>query len=282
MNIGVSTASFYPLETEAALEELGKAGVKHTEIFFNALSELKPAFIDILEDILDNYGMKVTSVHPTMSLAESFMIFSSYERRYYEAEEQYRRYSEIAARFGAKYIIMHGGKPNGLTTDEEYCERYMRLKEATRENGVAVLQENVVRYRAGDIEFLRSMRNILGDEAEFCIDLKQALRCGYDPYTLINEFSENIKHYHISDHSTASDCMLPGNGGFDFAEFFGTLKNGGFDGAAIIEVYNNAYKEYGEIFDSYRRLVSVTGLECRISNIKSRKTAPKYVKNNIK
>ena len=123
MNIGVSTASFYPLETEAALEKLGKAGVKHTEIFFNALSELKPAFIDILEDILDNYDMKVTSVHPTMSLAESFMIFSSYERRYYEAEEQYRRYSEIAARFGAKYIIMHGGKPNGLTTDEEYCER---------------------------------------------------------------------------------------------------------------------------------------------------------------
>ena len=57
MNIGVSTASFYPLETEAALEELGKAGVKYTEIIFNALSELKPAFIDILEDILDNYGM---------------------------------------------------------------------------------------------------------------------------------------------------------------------------------------------------------------------------------
>ena len=94
--------------------------------------------------------------------------------------------------------------------------------------------------------------------------------------------SASIKHYHISDHSTASDCMLPGNGGFDFAEFFGILKNGGFDGAAIIEVYNNAYKEYGEVFDSYRRLVSVTGLECRISNIKNLKTAPKYVENNIK
>ena len=71
MNIGVSTASFYPLETEEALEQLGKAGVKYTEIFFNALSELKPAFIDILEDILDNYGIKVTSVHPTMSLASA-------------------------------------------------------------------------------------------------------------------------------------------------------------------------------------------------------------------
>ena len=98
------------------------------------------------------------------------------------------------------------------------------------------------------------MRDILGDDAEFCIDLKQSLRCGYDPYTLINEFSENIKHYHISDHSVASDCLLPGNGGFDFAEFFKTLKNAGYRGAAVIEVYNNAYKEYGEVFRSYRAL----------------------------
>ena len=54
-----------------------------------------------------------------MSLAESFMIFSAYER-YREAEEAYRRYSEAAAQLGAKYIIMHGGKPNGILSDEEY------------------------------------------------------------------------------------------------------------------------------------------------------------------
>ena len=33
MNLGISTASLYPLETELALEEAGKAGVKNTEIF---------------------------------------------------------------------------------------------------------------------------------------------------------------------------------------------------------------------------------------------------------
>lgn len=97
MNIGVSTSCFYPLETEASLESLGKAGIKHTEIFFNAMSELKQSFVDILLDIQKEYGISVASVHPTMSLAESFMIFSAYDRRYREAEEQYRRYSEIAA-----------------------------------------------------------------------------------------------------------------------------------------------------------------------------------------
>lgn len=251
MKLGVSTSCFYPLETEVSLENLGKAGIKHTEIFFNALSELKQSFVDILLDIQKEYGITVGSIHPTMSLAESFMIFSNYDRRYREAEEQYRRYSEIAAQLGAKYIIMHGGKPNGILTDEEYCERYMRLKEITRENGADILQENVVRFRAGEIDFLRSMRDILGEDAAFCIDLKQSLRCGYDPYSLIEEFSDNIKHYHISDHSISSDCLLPGDGGFDFESFFSVLKQKGFDGSCIIEVYKDCYRSYQDIYDSF-------------------------------
>lgn len=253
MKLGVSTSCFYPLETEVSLENLGKAGIKHTEIFFNALSELKQSFVDMLLDIQKEYGITVDSIHPTMSLAESFMIFSNYDRRYREAEEQYRRYSEIAAQLGAKYIIMHGGKPNGILTDEEYCERYMRLKEITQENCVDILQENVVRFRAGEIEFLRSMRNILGEDAAFCIDLKQSLRCGYDPYALIEEFSDNIKHYHISDHSVSSDCLLPGDGGFDFEGFFSVLKQKDFDGSCIIEVYNDCYRSYQDIYDSFAK-----------------------------
>ena len=112
MEVGISTASYYPLETELSLEEVGKSGARVTEVFFNAESELKDSFIDILLDTKEKYGIKIASVHPTMSLAESFMIFSAYERRFYEALDQYSRYSEVAARLGAKYIIMHGGKPN--------------------------------------------------------------------------------------------------------------------------------------------------------------------------
>ena len=48
MKLGVSTSCFYPLETELALEQVGKSGVRNTEIFFNAESELKDSFIDIL------------------------------------------------------------------------------------------------------------------------------------------------------------------------------------------------------------------------------------------
>ena len=257
MNIGISTASFYPLETELALEKIGKSGVKTTEIFINAESELKPSFIDILENIKDEYKMNIAAIHPTMSLAESFMIFSEYERRFQEALQKFARYSEVAAELGAKYIILHGGKPNGLTTDEEYCERFMRLNHETRKNGIIILQENVVNYRSGDIEFLRSINQILGKDAQFCFDIKQAIRCGYNPIDLIDEFWDNIKHFHISDHSLAGDCLLPFNGKFDFRFFISTLKKRNYEGSCIIEVYKNAYKNYQEIFDSHKKIIAL-------------------------
>jgi sugar phosphate isomerase/epimerase len=254
MKLGVSTASLYPLETELALEKIGEMGIKNTEIFFNALSELKPSFVDILSDTAKNYGINISAVHPTMSLAESFMIFSAYERRFYEALDQFARYSEIAAELGAKYIIMHGGKPNGILSDEEYCERYMALNRQTLKNGVWVLQENVVHHRSGDIEFLRSMQDILGDDARFCLDIKQSVRSGFDPMELVKEFSANAYHYHLSDHSLAGDCLLPLNGNFDFKGFFDYLKSINYGGSAIVEVYSSIYKCYSEITDSYKKL----------------------------
>ena len=254
MKIGVSTASFYPLETEQALEKIGEFGIDTTEIFFNARSELKPSFIDILSNIKNRYKINVSSLHPTLSLAESFMIFSSYERRFWESMDDFARYSEIAAELGAKYIIMHGGKPNGILSDEEYCEKYMRLKEQTLKNGVTILQENVYLFRSADIQFLRSMKSILGKDAEFCLDIKQSVRCGYDPIQLLTEFHSNIKHLHISDHNISSDCMLPMNGGFDFKNFFKILNSFEYKGSCIIEVYRDAYKNYEEITKSCLKL----------------------------
>lgn len=254
MNLGISTASFYPLETELALEEVGKAGVENTEIFFNAESELRDSFIEILLGIKEKYNINITAVHPAMSLAESYMLFSAYDRRYYEGLKQYRRYSEVAKALGAKYLIMHGGKPNGVLNDEEYCQRYMALNYETGQNGVTVLQENVVNYRSGDIEFMRSMKNILGDDAKFCLDIKQCVRCGYLPMDLIEEFYDNIRHFHISDHSVAGDCLLPLKGKFDFKGLFDFLNQKGYEGALMTEVYRYAYKEYDEIFESFRKL----------------------------
>lgn len=44
MKLGASTACFYPLETEKALEKVCKLGYKYAEVFMNAPCELEEPF----------------------------------------------------------------------------------------------------------------------------------------------------------------------------------------------------------------------------------------------
>lgn len=255
MDIGVSTACFYPLETERSLELVGKSGVEKTEIFFNASCELQPNFVKKLKKIAEYYGVSVVSVHPTLSLAESFMLFSAYERRLQEGLKQYSRYGEIAAELGAKYVVMHGGKPNGVLSEDEYCERFLQISDAVASGGDAVLlQENVAKHRANELEFQKNMVRRLGERAAFCLDVKQCIRGGYAPSDMLAAVEKNVKHLHISDNNGTSDCLLPGMGCFDFLDIFSKAVGQGFTGSAIIEVYRWSYGDECEVFDAWRKI----------------------------
>ena len=120
MKIGISSSCLYPMYTEESFRLIASQGVEISEIFFNANCELQPPFVKQLSEIKNEYGIELSSVHPTMSLAESFMLFSNYDRRFYEGLEIYKRYGEIAAQLGAKYVIMHGGKYNGTMDNHGY------------------------------------------------------------------------------------------------------------------------------------------------------------------
>lgn len=254
MSIGISTASFYPLETEDAISLISKNKVECTEIFFNSNRELKPSFIDYLLDIINNSPLKITAIHPMLSFAEPYMIFSDYIRRFEESEDIFKRYFEIAAELGAKYVNLHGDKPTGKLPVEEYCERFKILADIGKGFGVTLCQENVNGYRSADPEFLSDMVRLLGDDANFTLDIKQVIRAGYTLPEILEAMDYKIRHVHISDHSPAADCLLPTRGAFNFNQLFCDLKNHGYNGDYMIEVYKNAYKDYSEIFDSYQKL----------------------------
>ncbi len=255
MKIGISTSCLYPMYTEQSFEMLGKNGIQLTEIFFNANCELQPQFIKQLCEIKNEYGITVSSIHPTMSLAESFMLFSNYDRRFYEGIEIYKRYGEIAAELGAKYVIMHGGKPNGTMDNYGYFDRFAVVGNAVKQNGATLLQENVVKFRAGDIEALRNMSDYLGDSVNFCLDVKQSIRGGYSPFDVLHILKDKIKHLHLSDSNENYDCMLPLEGDFNFKHFLDTAKQCGYTGDAVIEVYRNAFGEPQELFASHKKLL---------------------------
>ena len=129
MEIGASSACFYPLETEKSFELLCKNGFRDIEIFLNSPCETADSFVNELKAIKDYYGVNVTSLHPYESFGEGYNFFSHYYRRYEDACENYKRFFSAAATLGADYVIMHGAKHGADICDEEYAERFTRLGE---------------------------------------------------------------------------------------------------------------------------------------------------------
>ena len=255
MKIGISSSCLYPMHTEESFRLIASRGVTLSEIFFNANCELEPPFIKQLNEIKNEYGIALSSIHPTMSLAESFMLFSNYDRRFNEGIEIFKRYGEIAAELGAKYVIMHGGKPNGTMDNHGYFDRFVRVAEAVKQNGATLLQENVVNFRAGSLEALGDMSDYLGDQVNFCLDVKQSIRGGYSPYDVLQLLGSKIKHLHLSDSNDRYDCMLPLDGEFDFKKFLSCATDCGYTGDAVIEVYRAAFCEPEELFNSHKKLL---------------------------
>ena len=171
-----------------------------------------------------------------------------------QARQDFLRYFETAAELGAKYINLHGDRKNGKLPNEEYFSRFGILAQDAKSFGVTLCQENVNGYRSADPEFLTNMREYLGEDAGFTLDIKQCIRAGYSVSEIVSAMGKDIKHVHISDHSPASDCLLPTRGGFDFGALFSLLCSNGYNGDFLIEVYRDAYNKTSEIFKCYQDL----------------------------
>lgn len=250
MNIGVSTASLYPLHIEDAFAKLAEMGVRTAETFANSTSEAREPYISQICGIRDQNGMTIPSFHPFSSPMESVFLFSTYDRRIDEMMELYREFFGAMNRLGAKIFVIHGAILSSQCTAEHYLKQFRMLSEAGRESGVTVAQENVSYCLSGDLEFLKTMKRELGSHANFVLDLKQARRSGGDPFEYIDALGTSIVHCHLSDANADSDCLPIGKGDFDFTLLTKKLLSIGYDGAFIVELYRRNYGEFSELRES--------------------------------
>lgn len=258
MEIGASSACFYPMETEKAFLHIAELGFTHSEIFFNSRSELERSFVRELKAIRDAYGINVTSLHPYRSFAEGYNFFSSYERRFLDGVDTYKRYFDAAAALGAKYIVLHGSKDRIDITRELYAERFKRLNDVAKTFGCAVAHENVVNFIGETPEFMQTMKAYLGDEFKMVLDVKQARRAGVDAGEFVRTMGKSIVHVHLSDFNDGHDCVPPCEEGlFDFTTLFKELHKVGYNGKYIIELYSNNFSKENEILKSAKYLEGI-------------------------
>jgi len=192
-------------------------------------------------------GVRVSAVHPFMSFGETYLLFSEYRRRFDDSMELFKRFFSAAAMLEAGIVVLHGGRDPGAVDEREQFERFALLAEAAQSLGVVLAQENVVHYRSQSPAFLERMKQHIGPLFRFVLDIKQSRRAGYSPFDFSVPLAESLVHVHVSDFNAVSDCLPPGEGGFDFAGFLGELAADGYTGDHIIEVYRGDFESDAQL-----------------------------------
>lgn len=245
MKLGISTACFYPMPIEDTLPLIHQAGFTAAELFLNCAGECTKEFAREMSRRAKDLGIEVISVHSFTSAVETFLLFSSYERRTKEGIDTLKTVMDTANELGAKFITFHGKRIGvGERTGEEYyCEVLARLMREAELRGVVLAQENVSWCESASPEFLERIQEKLGrGKLKFTLDVKQAKRALRDIEDYMAVMGENIVNVHVNDFDAESGCLLPGRGAMDFRAFARKLKALSYDGALVTEVYSHDFE----------------------------------------
>lgn len=244
MKIGLSTANYFPeVDTEDMIDLYGRNGVETVEIFLNTFSEMTTEFMDILNRRLDHYGMTVNSVH-AMSIMVEPCLFDLHHRRREDYLDIYRNTLRCVRALGSDIYTFHG--PMAMMDREDQYDHlaacYDVLYELAEDSGVRLAQENVAHHAAITPDFIRAMKERMNHRMLHTFDIKQAVRAGQDPYEYLAVVSADLVNVHLSDHDFEHYCLVPGEGNFDFQRFFRTLREVGYTGNGILELYRQNFK----------------------------------------
>ena len=235
---------------EDALTVLNDLGIGSTEIFLTTLSEYTEEFAYLLLSRRKN--LKVNSVHLLNTQFEP-QLFGGHPRAKKDAFDILHRAMASAHIFGAERYTFHGItrlKKNSAPLDYGKLGAALgEISAACEEHGVHLCLENVHWAMYNEPGIFRRLKEqcppLLG-----VFDVKQARLSGY-PYPMyIKDMEGSISHVHLSDVDESGRICLPGRGIFDFEECLRRLKDAGFDGALIVEVYPKDYGDYAELKQS--------------------------------
>lgn len=266
MEIGISTASYFSkLQLEDAVLDIGAHGVPLCEVFFNSFSEYETPFVDLLLERLNRAHLRVFSVHP-MSMQFEPQLFSVHPRQREDAWRIYEQVLKDGNRIGASHYVMHGparlfgGVKNiGLS---RIAPIFVELAALSAQYHIQLTLENVSWCVFNEPEFGVRLLDAIGDEPlRFTLDVKQAVRSGFDPIDYIRAVGSHIVNVHLCDatteESSSAHYAMPGFGRYDFLAMFNELAFCHYKGPAFIEVYSDMYREIPELYESYSRVLAL-------------------------
>ena len=249
IKVGLSTASVYPLRTEAAFEYAARLGYDGVELMVWAESVSQD--IAAVERMSRQYEMPVLSVHAPCLLIS---------QRVWGANPitKLDRSVRAAEQLGAQTVVVHPP----FRWQRRYAEGFSdQVAELEAGSDVMVAVENMFPFRADRIfgtgqpsvermrkrggspgvgvsAFAPSYDPLDGNHAHYTLDLSHSATAGTDALEMAGRMGDGLVHLHLCDGSGAStdEHLVPGRGTQPVVEICERLAQSNFTGHVILEV----------------------------------------------
>lgn len=246
--IGLSTASVYPQNTEAAFGYAADLGFDGVELMIWS----DPVSQDIrhIEHLSERYQVPVLSIHAPCLLITQRVWGSDPLRKLARA-------AEAAEILGASTVVVHPP----FRWQRKYVEGFDDLVGELSQSEVAVAVENMFPMRADRVfgpgersarrlarrggtpgravsAFGKSIDPTDNGYEHYTLDLSHTATAGADAMALYERMGENLTHLHLADGSGAAtdEHLIPGDGTQPCAEVCHRIARSGFSGTVILEV----------------------------------------------
>ncbi|MDV3125568.1 sugar phosphate isomerase/epimerase [Mycobacterium sp. 21AC1] len=249
IKVGLSTASVYPLRTEAAFEYAARLGYDGVELMVWA--EAVSQDIDAVQKLSRHYGMPVLSVHAPCLLIS---------QRVWGANPipKLERSVRAAEQLGAQTVVVHPP----FRWQRRYADGFSeQVAELEADSEVQVAVENMFPFRAdrffgagpssvermrkrggkpgaGISAFAPSYDPLDGGHAHYTLDLSHTATAGTDAMDMARRMGDGLAHLHLCDGMGAStdEHLVPGRGTQPTAEVCRLLAASDFSGHVVLEV----------------------------------------------
>ena len=257
MKIGISTASFFTnVTTEDCFAYLKDFKAPVCEVFLSSFSEYEG---EIADKIVKNKCVDVHSIHTLTNQFEP-ELFSLNPRANQDSMAIFNKVLSLGQRLDAKYYTFHGAtrlKKINYNFDYVRLGRIVNnLIETAQTYGICFSYETVHWAYFSEPEYFVNLKKQC-PKLKATLDIKQIMQAGGDYREFLKVIGKDLTTVHLCDYDENKKLFIPSRGKFDFIELFKRLNDLGFDGACIMEVYPQGYKDFKELKDSYEFL-----LEC--------------------
>jgi len=257
IKVGLSTASVYPMKTEAAFEFAADLGYDGVELM--VWGEPVSQDIDAVAKLSRQYRIPVLSVHAPCLLIS---------QRVWGANPiaKLDRSVRAAEKLGAQTVVVHPPFRWQRRYVEGFTEQVAELESSSE---VLVAVENMFPFRTdrffpgqtkermrrrgggpgpGISAFAPSYDPLDGNHAHYTLDLSHSATAGTDAIDMAERMAEGLVHLHLCDGTglPADEHLIPGRGTQPVVEVCQILATGDFAGHVVLEVSTSSARSVHE------------------------------------